>query len=1298
MSTAKTSHLSVVPAMPQTSQTAQALQPLTMPLTGLQVIEASAGTGKTWTLAALYVRLVLGHGRLAPQADVEAADVAPFGAAAVGTGLFAALYPPQILVMTFTDAATAELRGRVRERLAQAALFFKGQETADAPADPFLHDLRAQYPIEEWPACAQRLDLSAQWMDDAAIFTIHGWSSRMLKQHAFDSASLFQQSRVEDSDALRLSAVQDYWRQWFYSVPLAQLGALRELGSDPDALFAKLKTVWAQNERKPGEAVPDGKDPHALLQEWEAWQIAFLPLEAAALQACTPELVAILDDVIAAKQIKGYQKNWAWPAKLGEWAQGPALLTLGKTQRSEVNKLLQRFALSTLLEKGWAAATGYAAFGHFDALYQHLQTEPDVGAGLLQHAASHIATAYTQAKSELAQFDFSDLLQCLYFALQAPDGRLASAIRQQYPVALVDEFQDTDPWQYGALSKIYGESPSADTGLLMIGDPKQAIYSFRGADLATYLDARQEAQGIYTLSGNYRSTAQVVAAVNHVFNSAVQTFGAVPFDTVQACNAKVQPLLVHGTVQPALTVWHVGAGAGAPKPPRKEIFQRQMAAAFACQMVHLLNAGAAAPGDMAVLVRSGDEARAMRQALSQRGVRSVYLSERDSVFATQEALDLWRLLSAVAKPRSTQAVRAALATRLWGLPFDLLEALFQDEEAWDHRVEQFHGWQTVWQRQGFLPMLHRLLHDQGIPERLLNATATPDASGGDTGALQNHDGERRLTNLLHLGDLLQTASASLQGEAALIRHLEQQLQHPKASGDTAQLRLESDADLVQVITIHKSKGLQYPLVFLPFVSGFMAEKKDSGRDDAERLSEDIRLLYVAMTRAERALWLGLTPVQEDVQGKTPKVKSAVSQLLQRKVPGDLLECVQRWSDCADIALAAAPAPDATQYHPEVEIKRWKGALQPTRSLHSRWWTASFSALTRDLGHEVMAVPMQASDRDARIDDALIDSATPGSADLSDLTEAGLVAEELPRYNDFPAGSSYGTLLHDLLEWQFERGWPVASFGGADGAVHAATVADGVPGASALGDADDLVAAKSRTLVRSAAQAAGVSGEPASAAKRDWQALLQRKAQRLKLDANHSATLIGWLQGIATAPLQLPGLGFATPLVLADLDRSRAWAEMSFTFPVHALAASHLDALITQNVLPGQARKPLQPLQLEGMLIGFMDLVLEHEGRYFVLDYKSNRLASYAGPHLQAAILEHRYDMQYTLYTLALHRLLKSRLPDYDYAQHMGGALYLFLRGTDQPGGGLFVDRPPQDLIETLDAAFAERSPSSEVLT
>jgi exodeoxyribonuclease V beta subunit len=1169
------------------------LDVLTMPLQGLQVIEASAGTGKTWTLAALYVRLVLGHGSA--------------GGAAAG------LYPPQILVMTFTDAATAELRGRVRERLAQSARFFARSAPDDGQdADDFLRKLRAAYAPELWPDCAYRLDMAAQWMDDAAIFTIHGWSSRMLKSHAFDSASLFQQSRVQDSERLRLLAAQDYWRKWFYPLPLAQLDALKPLGQDPVQLLEKLQQRWALADKGPGGARYAGEPPDRLLQRWAAWQQATEVLQAQARTAWTDEAVALVHDAIARKQLKGYASNHlpGWLKLMAAWQQG------------DVIKLdtLERFSVSALTGKGWSQSADRPAFAHIDALCAQLRLEPNVADDLLAHAAQEIGTAYRQAKAELAQFDFSDLLQCLYHALQAPDGRLASAIRGQFPVALVDEFQDTDPWQYGALARIYADPGAAGTGLIMIGDPKQAIYSFRGADLDTYLLARGQAQAIHTLSGNFRSSKEVVAAVNHVFGLVPSPFGAVPFVPVQACNEQVLPLQNGAQQQPAMTVWY----AAASRAPRKALGMRAMAEVFATQMVGLLNAGAARPGDMAVLVRDGHQARAMRAALAQRGVRSVYLSERDSVYATAEATDLWRVLRAVAFPRHTQWVRAALATRLWGLDWDALESLFQDEEGWDAVVDQFHGWQGIWQRQGLLPLLHRLLHDQSIPARLLDPN-------GDEG----HGGERRLTNLLHLGDLLQTASQGLQGEGALIRYLEEQLHQPKASGDTAQLRLESDADLVQVVTVHKAKGLQYPLVFLPFASQFRPEKKDSARDDELRLAEDLRLLYVALTRAERALWLGAVPVKGDVDGDRPQAKSALSVLLQRRAPGDLPERLQAWSACPDIVVAVAPAPDAARYAPTEAARTFKPVLAPGRLLRSRWWTASFSALTRDLGHGGANTALP-SDRDLRLDDAQVDSRAAAAAPELSFTPSA-AASPMLRFNAFAAGSRYGTLLHDLLEWQAQRGWPAAQ------------------------------------------------DPPSALAAREWTSLLARKAQRLHLAPEQTALAQEWIAELARARLPVG----TQPLVLGQLKPAAFWAEMAFTLPVHQLGASRIDGLIRQHVLPGQARPALQALQLEGMLTGFMDLVLEHGGRYFVLDYKSNLLDGYGAAPLQQSILAHRYDVQYTLYLLALHRLLKSRLPDYDYERHVGGALYLYLRGIDQPGAGLYLDRPALALIEALDAAFAQ---------
>jgi exodeoxyribonuclease V beta subunit len=1204
MSTLQTTSVPAPQEVHSVQPPTQPLNPLTLPLAGLQLIEASAGTGKTWTLAALYVRLVLGH---TPDSNQPGA----------------ALYPPQILVMTFTDAATAELRERIRARLAQAARYF--QKGDNALADDFLRALRASLDPASWPECAARLDLAAQWMDEAAIFTIHGWSSRMLKSHAFDSASLFTQTRVEDSEQLKLVAVQDYWRRWFYRLNADTLAALDGLADTPQTLLGKLKIRWRVAERAPATDMPALTAPDVALAEWSRWQQQRQALEAPARTGWTDEVVAQLREAVAGKVLKGYQANWlpGWLAQMADWAQGEDIAL----------DVLVRFTSCTLIGKGWAQAANSPVFEALQTLYDCLAQQPDITEALLSHAAVEVSAAYQRAKQQAAQFDFSDLLQNLYHALQAPDGRLASAIAAQYPVALVDEFQDTDPWQFGSLIKIYSASRKSDkglspissetmpargaTGLIMIGDPKQAIYGFRGADLATYLEARTQAQGIYTLPGNFRATGGLVNAVNRVFELAHAPFGEVPFEPVLACNFNIKPLQVAGQPQVAMTVWHLPYD----KAPRKGDFMADMAAVFASQMVHLLQSNVAQPGDMAVLVRDRFEAASMRDALAARGVRSVYLSERDSVFASPQAQDLWRVLRAVAKPGDTRLLRAALLTNLWGLSWPELDAMLSDEDAWDAQVEQFLQWQQIWRNQGVLPMLHRLLHDQALAQRLL-ALGAP--------------GERALTNVLHLGELLQAASTSLQGEGALLRHLEAQLRRPSASAETAPLRLESDAHLVQVVTLHKSKGLEYPLVFLPFMSNYRAEKKDSTRADAERLAEDIRLFYVALTRAQRALWLGAAQVSGDVDGKKPVPKSALSVLLGRTALDDLAQRLAAWA-FSDIVVQTAPEASEAMYAPVLPAPVPQGARVARRVLRRNWWSASFSALTRDL--EVSSASAD-SERDDLVADAQLDSAEVDAVSPEAIAPLELFLPEL-RFNAFPAGASYGTLLHDLLQWQAEHAWPAVR-----------------PGAAP---------------------------EPSA-----WATQLARACKQAGLDAAQGSLLDAWVCQIIMKNWPLALINKAQKAInLAALGEGTYWPEMGFTLPVQRLQSVWLDHNISESVWPELPRAALQSRLLEGLLTGFMDLVFEVQGRYYVLDYKSNRLPDYASATLKTAMLDHRYDVQAVLYVLALHRLLRSRLPEYDFDQHMGGALYWFVRGVDQPGTGMLALNPPRALIEALDGALSK---------
>jgi len=473
----------------------------------------------------------------------------------------------------------------------------------------------------------------------------------------------------------------------------------------------------------------------------------------------------------------------------------------------------------------------------------------------------------------------------------------------------------------------------------------------------------------------------------------------------------------------------------------------------------------------------------------------------------------------------------------------------------------------------------------------------------------------------------------------LVRYLGEQIQSPHHDSDTQQARLETDALCVKVITYHKSKGLQYPLVFVPFAGAFGVEKKaktnyaqdDEADDDsdptASSVEEDMRLLYVALTRAQRGLWLGVAETKNDLSGNADKgtlKRSALSLLLDRQTRGDLGKQLHTlWGPCPHIDVAVLPELKHIAYQAPAATSAAQDARTPTRTHHSLWWTASFSAITRGLVSE--------SKRDEAVADAMTDA-------MADAITATPDPDSISPWQSFPAGARYGTLLHDLLEWLSQNECPVAE------------------------------------------------GQAPAWAQQAWADLLARKASWLQLDDTQSTQLTPWLQAVVQTPLPLNELN-APPLTLGKLTRDHMWPEMEFNLEVSHVPATVLDRHIQTHVFEGTPRPALQARVMQGMLTGSLDLVLQHDGRYWVVDYKSNKLPSYDPASLQDAVLHKRYDVQYVLYTLALHRLLKVRLPNYDYAHHMGGAVYLFLRGIHAQGAGVHLQRPPQALIEALDDLF-----------
>ena len=1199
-----------------------ALQPLAFPLGGSRLIEASAGTGKTFTIAALYLRLVLGHGG-------DAAFARP-------------LDPPEILVVTFTDAATKELRDRIRARLAEAAAFFLADPAGQGGADPLLQALRADYPPEAWPGCARKLQLAAEWMDEAAVSTIHGWCHRMLREHAFDSDSLFTQRLETDQDELLAEVVRDYWRSFMY--PLDVAGARRVSGwwASPDALKGVLGGLLPHVALLEPSAAPA-----AALAAADAEKARRLAELKAPWAAWVDELRTLIDEARQAKRFSGTKLNRPtgerWLAALARWATDPL---------ASVPELTST-AWTRLTPAGMAeiwnddAPPTHPALAAIEALKPALAALPDGRDDILRHATSWVAARFAAEQARRAQMGFDDLLGRLDAALAGPNGaRLAELIRRQFPVALIDEFQDTDAVQYRIFDAIYRVADNdAATALILIGDPKQAIYAFRGADIYTYLDARRATAGrLYTLRRNYRSTAAMVAAVNRCFALAEERpdgqgaflfrrgdANPVPFLPAEAAG-RDDVLQADGTPLPALTAWRLPPAAD-DKPLGKEAYLDASAAACATEMVRLLNLGEAGragfaapdglrplrPADMAVLVNNRKEAGTIRAALASRGVRSVYLSERDSVFQRPEAADLQRWLVACAEPDDNRALRAALATATLGLDWSELDSLNRDPLKWDNYIDQFRGYRDCWRRQGVLPMLRRLLNDFRVPARLL-------ADGGS--------GERSLTDLLHLAELLQQASSLLDGEHALIRHLAEQRADDRGGSDARQIRLESDANLVQVVTVHKSKGLEYPLVFLPFACSVRVAKDDDlplkwhddagrlrlaladdghclERVDRERLGEDLRKLYVALTRARYACWMGTAPLADFAH-------SALGYLLGGDLAGglDALAAGQ-----PEIAVVDAPPVDDAPYVGHARPVVEGAARVPLRPVREHWWIASYSALAT-----------AADSADTAAEDVFREAAGAVAPPAPALAPASAAQPSRGLLHGFPRGAAVGTFLHELLEWAAAQGF-----------------------ASVAADPVRLRDAVARRC-----------------AVRGWVEWID--------------PLATWLEDFLHVPLGdgVPGL--------ASLHG--AVAEMEFWIAAHDVDLGRVDALVRAHTLDAAPRPTLAPGQLNGMLKGFIDLVAEHDGRYYIIDYKSNWLgpddAAYTPAAMRACVLAERYELQYVLYLLALHRLLTLRLPGYDYDRHIGGARYLFLRGSAAPGRGIHAERPPRALIDALDHLFARR--------
>lgn len=1172
------------------TDTAESLDPLRLPLQGERLIEASAGTGKTYTIAALYLRLLLGLG---------------------GTAAFPRpLSVEELLVVTFTEAATAELRGRIRANIHELRISCLRQSTDNPLYASLLEEIADKQQAAHWLLLAERQ------MDEASVFTIHGFCQRMLSLNAFESGMLFEQQLIEDESELRYQACADFWRRHCYPLQRDIAEAVHALWKGPEELLRAIDR-YLQGEAPVIKSPPPADETLASRHEKIVTQIATLKQK---WNASVGEIASILENsgIDRKKFNRGNQGKWI--DKISAWAQEE---TRGYQLPDALEKFSQRFL--TERTKADGIVPEHPLFVAIESLLAEPLTLNDL---MITRAMTEIREAVAREKRRRGELGFDDMLSRLDAALCSENGEaLAAAIRTRFPVAMIDEFQDTDPQQYRIFRRIWRQQP--DTALLLIGDPKQAIYAFRGADIFTYMKARSEVAAHYTLETNWRSAPGMVESVNTLFKQmdAAFMFREIPFLPVKFAekNASLR-FEFNGVTQPAMNLWLLdGEGCGVGD------YQSAMAQHCAAQIRDWLSAGARGEAvlwrgeqanpvkasDITVLVRSRQEAALVRDALTLLNIPSVYLSNRDSVFETLEAQEMLWLLQAVLAPERESTLRSALASAMMGLNARNIDALNNDEEAWDNVVEEFAHYRERWQKRGVMAMLRELMAKRQIAENML-ATA---------------GGERRLTDILHISELLQEAGTQLESEHALVRWLSQQIADPNSNSSSQQMRLESDKHLVQIVTIHKSKGLEYPLVWLPFIANYRVQDQAFYHDresfeavldlskaessvelaEAERLAEDLRLLYVALTRSIWHCSLGIAPLfrrRGEKSGETDFHLSALGRLIQLGEPKDaagLRQCIEAL--CGDhIALHIPSSPDNSRWQMPEQPVADLNARQIKRTLADDWRVTSYSGLQQH-GQSIAQDLMPKLDVDAA-----------GVGDV--LPEPALTPHQFPR------GASPGTFLHSLFE-ELDFTQPVST---------------------------------------------------------EW---VLKMLQSGGFDEKWQPVLIDWVTAILQAPLTQQGIS------LNQLTAKDKQVEMEFYLPIASpLKADALDALIREYDPLSAGCPPLNFRQVQGMLKGFIDLVFRHEGRYYLLDYKSNWLGdssdAYTQDAMASAMQQHRYDLQYQLYTLALHRYLRHRIADYRYEDHFGGVIYLFLRGVDatDPNSGIFSTRPDAALIEKMDELFA----------
>lgn len=1109
----------------------------TVALEGSNLIEASAGTGKTYSIAILVLRLVLEQ-----QLSVK-----------------------EVLMVTFTKAAVAELEERIRLFIRSAYKVSTGNTIKD---DNITSLVQKAVAASDAKQVAQRLKEAVLFLDETSVLTIHSFCQQTLNEFAFETDQLFGAEMLEDPQQLVQDEVQRFWRK---HVTTLETNLLQHIWSK-DLMNNIVQASMEHLSGKKYLSYDDTADYTITAAEQEEWIRDLTAATQAKEEAATAVLEYIIthtDRLKTVSESNGYAKK--------------SLLLLIDTPAAFLNEMLdKRKKGSAYISKLYQDVLDLADIAEA-AEQVHKTISNAIHIRLQCFAISEVAAGVKEFKQRNNLLGYDDMISNLHKALVERDNpALMTAMQNKYKAVFVDEFQDTDRQQFEIFDKAYGTG----TILFYIGDPKQSIYAWRKADIFTYFKARDGVSNLYSMNRNYRSSAPLISAMNKFF------LPTPDFDTFYFKGEEdvIDYQEVESPAQNTKGLFYKNNVADAPISTYKLPNAEQLVEAVGAQVALLLQPGSyriedepIRPSDIGILVRSRRQGMDVKSVLARLGIPAVTIDDA-KVLQTEEATYLLYLMEAMTDP-DRSSINRALLSPFTGLT--VAEILILDDEA---TLGLFSNYKNRWTQDGIYTALMDFVADFDVRNILL----------------QSENGERIMTNLFQLIELVhQAQSRKNLSMAELISWLKRGIDGMATDGDEYMLRVESDEDAVKIVTIHKSKGLEYNIVLAPFLDfaesrnielvsyrdpetgDYVAAEKSKLTEDQEKWykqqaeQENRRLLYVAITRAVYKCYIFRNSYY---------YVSTLLEFLKAITPDDVL------------IKAETETPAATGY------RYRENTPAPTRtspapihfSLKEQYWRKmSYTMLAAK--HEI--VPRERAQPQENEYDTFI-------------------------FNTLRRGAKTGNLLHFIFE--------------------------------KVDFTDDT----------------------------RWGKWLEEAVRRFAPGQQelYLPMLRQLLDHVLNTTIHIEGETFS----LSSVALRRRITEFEFDFPVAAFETAQLNSL--SDAVTAVSVK-LNNGELEGIMNGKMDLFFEHNGKYYILDWKSNYLGfsmpDYSPEALADALNENNYHLQYLLYTVAAKKYLETRLQVFDYDTQFGGVIYLFVRGVRKDGDtGIFVTKPAYERILALESILS----------